>query len=440
VIKAVINPINNFNPGNNANNNINNWWTGGGNQANQNTGGLGNLFGTGNNQANTSGAFRQNLMELRRTADMLTQSLNFMRGIGSQNASSPFRTNQAVSEDTDILELTTANTFRMTGNGNQANADFEVEVLQLAQAQRNEGDSLNANSLATTAGFSAGNHRLSINVGERQFDFNFSVSATDTVEEVQNRIASAINTRNIGVNATVNTDGTGSARTSALVLTSSETGVARDGQPNFTVTSATGNAAAITGVNEVSQQAQNAQFRVNRGFTGALQTSRTNEVNFGFGMSGNLQDTGTVQVSMGRDDTGQINAFRHMVNSFNDLASAANSSPRMQRELGSLLRGNTANLRRLGIDVNGGRMSINEERMQRAAESGELESFVQSDRVGGNSGFFNRLTRIAGDADRNPGAFLQADNSENPFFGINPRMFTQLNQSMNMGMLFDSFM
>jgi len=178
---------------------------------------------------------------------------------------------------------------------------------------------------------------------------------------------------------------------------------------------------------------------VNRGFTGALQSSRTNEVDFGFGMSGRLQDTGTVQVSMGRDETGQINAFRHMVNSFNDLASAAGNSPRMQRELGSLVRGNTVSLRRIGIDVNGGRMSINEDRMQRAAESGELESFVSRDRVGSNSGFFNRLTRIASDADRNPGTFIQPDNSNNPFFGTNPRMFTQLNQAMNMGMLFDSF-
>jgi len=199
---AVINSVNNFNNFN-ANNNIN-WWTGGENQANQNAGGLGNLFAMGNNQANTSGAFRQNLLELRRTADMLTQSLNFMRGIGSQNASSPFRSNRAVSDDADILEMTASNTFRMSGR-NQANSDFSVEVLQLAQTQRNEGNALNSGTLATTAGFTTGNHRISINVGERQFDFNFSVNANDTVETVQNRIASAVNARNIGVTASVST-------------------------------------------------------------------------------------------------------------------------------------------------------------------------------------------------------------------------------------------
>jgi flagellar hook-associated protein 2 len=362
-----------------------------------------------------------------------------MRGIGSQNASSPFRTNRAVSDDTDILEMVSANTFRMSGS-RQANSDFDVEVLQLAQAQQNEGTALNANASATSAGFATGNHRISINMGDRQFDFNFSVNASDTVEAVQNRIANAINTRNIGVTASVNTQGSGNARTSALTLESSETGVARAGQPNFTVSSTAGNAAQVTGVNAISQDAQNAQFRVNRGFTGALQTSRTNEVDFGFNMRGRLQDTGTTQVTMGRDETGQINAFRHMVNSFNDLSSAANSSPRLQRELGSLMRGSTASLRRIGIDVSGGRMSIDEDRMQAAAERGDLESFVQSDRIGGSSGFMNRLTRIASDADRNPGTFIQPDNSDNPFFGTNSRMLTQLHQSMNIGMLFDTFM
>jgi len=107
-----------------------------------------------------------------------------MRGIGSQNSSSPFRTNQATSGDTDILEMRSSSTPRLSSSS-MNNRDFSVDVIQTAAAQRNEGEALNSSALATASGFTVGEHRMSINVGDRQFDFNFTVSATDTNRNVR---------------------------------------------------------------------------------------------------------------------------------------------------------------------------------------------------------------------------------------------------------------
>ena len=414
----------------------NSWWTGGGLPAGNNnaTGGTGNTTGGAGGGSQAAGTA---MLNLRRTADLLQSSLNFMRGIGSQNASSPFRSNSAVSSDTDILQLTATDSRRLHSSS-LANRDFSVEVLQLAQAQRNEGNALDSNALATAAGFEVGNHHISITVDGRQFDFNFSVSATDTAREVQERIASAVNVRNTGVTASVSRNAEDG--TSTLVFASADTGANNDDGPNFTVGSSSGNALSVVGGRNITQQAQNAEFRVNRGFTGALQTSRTNDVNLGFGVEATLRELGEVEVTMDRNETGQINAFRHMVNAFNDLADAARSSPRLQQQLSQFARSHGASLNRLGVSVNSsGRMQIDEDRMERAAERGDLESFVNRDRVGGNSGFFNRLNRIATDAARNPGNFVMDDNTENPFFGVNPRMLSHANQMAGIGMLFDNF-
>ena len=401
---------------------------------------LGNNNMFGNNTSSTSPDFRNALLELRRSADILAQSLNFMRGIGRENTNSPFSSLQAVSDNTDRMEIL-AGSNRLRDN-NQS--DFTVDVLQLARAQRNEGTSLNSSALASSAGFSVGANHIAINVGDRQFDIRFNVSATDTVRNVQDRIASAINTRNIGVDATVSVDS--AAGRSSLLLQSSETGLAREGQPNFTVRNISGNAASVTGINSITQQAQNAQFRVNRGFNGHTQTSRSNDVNLGFGVNARLNETGSVNVTTGRDETGQINAFRHMVNSFNGLMEAAREvgrGSRMERELNQISRSSSAALNRIGISIDSeGFMDIDEERMREAAERGDLERFASRDNVGGRQGFTNRLTGLADSAARNPGAYMNVDESLTPFgnsgLSFNPRQMAQMNQLMNMGMLFET--
>ena len=401
---------------------------------------------------------------LRETSQALTQALNSIRGIGniSNMRNSAMAARRPVSGNTDALAIRSFDPNRIMGNGRD---DFSVEVLQLAQAQKHEGEALSATALASESGFEVGEHHMAITVGDRQFDFHFTVSENDTTRDVQERIAGAINARRdeFANSNTVNFDITASvsfdeeAGTSALVIRSSQTGIDTStgtGQPNFSVASITGNAVEAAGVDLMTQRAQDSAFRVHRGNTqGGIQTSRSNVVNLGFGVMAELRETGSVDVAMERDTTTQQNAFRHMVNSFNYLVEAARSAGgrggALASELGAVVRQFSSQLERIGISLNSeGRMQINEERMAAAAESGELEEFATS-REGFN--FMSRLGRVSDNVSANPSGFADAPPSTGTGMdgfdpggfmggGVNftPMQTMQMTRLMNMSVLFDS--
>jgi len=402
-----------------------------------------NIFGQ--NQAATSPAFRNSIVQLSEAGRTMTQSLNNIRGTG--NNASPMQALRPASGNTDAMTISASDPNRLRGIGA---SDFTVEIQQVAQAQRNVGTALDANARGAASEFTAGANQLSIHVGDRQFDINFNVSANASNREVQQQIANAINARSdIGVRASVTNDT--AAGTSSLVLESAQTGVNNNsGQPNFTVSSNTGILAA-TGIDNIDQQAQNAEFRVNRGFTGALQTSRTNDVELGFGIRAQLREEGTVDVTMGRDVITQQNAFREMVNSFNDLVRTAGDAGRgstLQNDLSNIARNFGTQLGRIGISINSeGFMRIDEARMAAAAESGELERFASRD----GTNFMSRLNRTAESVSRNPAQFVQDTETSNAWnnmsnnptdfmsaFNFTPMQSMNLARFMNLGLLFDS--
>jgi len=394
-----------------------------------------NIFGQ--NTAPTSPAFRNAVTQLGNSASSLLQSVNNIRGVGN-NAASSFESRRPVADNADVLNVRTFDANR----ARPANfTNFSVEVEQVATAQQNEGAALSASRNATAAGFTLGTNRIAITVDNRRFEVNFNVSAGDTTRDVQQRIASAINNRNdIAVTASVSNDTT--AGTSSLVLQSSATGVANEGQPNFTVSDVIGNAVEITRVSETTQEAQNAQFRINRGSQGSLQTSRSNNVNLGSGITAELTGTGTTEISLGRDETAQVNAFRNMVNSFNSMIRSARESGSggtLERDLNAATQAFRLSLSRLGISMNpNGTMRIDETQLQQAAESGDLERFGRH--TGTN--FLNRLARTSESVSRNPAAFLDTRSSVSSMFDSrflsNPHQASRFSRTANAGMLFNT--
>jgi len=426
--------VNNFNF--NSLNNMN-WW-------NNISGGNRNtlLSGSGNNAlgqnfADTSVAFRSSVLQIGNSANSMVSSLNNIRGT-AMGATSPFQATRPVPKNADVLSVRSFDANRLRSLNL---SDISVEVMQIAQSQKNEGTALNSNARATASGFSAGAHRIAITVGDRQFDINFNVSVTDTNRDVQQRIANAItNNSEIDVRASVSTDT--AKGTSSLVLQSAATGVANEGQPNFTVRSVTGNAVGAAGIGEITQEAQNAQFRVNRGSDGAVQASRTNDVDLGFGITAQLRAAGTTGLAMGKDETAQVSAFRNMVNSFNGMIQAAKdagSGSSLERELGGLARNFSSALGRIGISFNqDGFMRIDEARMNAAAASGELERFGTRDGIN----FMNRLSRFAEGVARNPVAFAGSANTSSNLLnsGVNftPMQMSRMTRMTNIGSLFDT--
>ena len=391
----------------------------------------------GMNMSPATPAFRNNLLTAQRNADTMRSVINSMRGVGRGNTS-PFGITRATSENEEILQITSSDANRLR-NANLQN--FTVDVIQTAAAQRNEGSGLAASDLAADSGFDVGNHHIQLNVGGRQFDINFTVSDTDTVRDVQQRVANAINARTTtGVQASVNFNSdTGE---SSLVLQSAQTGVDRSGMPNFTLNSNAGNALDVLGINNITQEARNAEFRVNRGFTGALHTSRSNDVDLGHGIQARLESEGRADIRMGRDTNAQLGSFRELVNSFNEfLRSARDQSGlvrnRLETDLTRLAITSSASLARIGISRDrDGFMQIDERRMTQAAESGALERFAMDGGRSGNFGFVNRLRLLADNVSRNPVRFVNSRDLTQQ-----QRMPQHLpNWFINSGLLFESMM
>jgi len=105
----------------------------------------------------------------------------------------------------------------------------------------------------------------------------------------------------------------------------------------------------------------------------------------------------------------QIQAVRRVVNSFNDMLSAAKQKggqnvTRLERELINLVRDNPNELRRMGITVNrDGSLRMNNTGVRAAAERGNISRIVNNT---SNPSFINSLSATANAVSRNPGTFL----------------------------------
>jgi flagellar hook-associated protein 2 len=271
--------------------------------------------------------------------------------------------------------------------------DMELTVQQTAQAQRNEGYTLTADARYV----SSGAFSFEIEVGDSTHTFNINVLDSDDNESIQRRMAQAINTRNIGVTASVATETTGTGNntetTSTLNLTAAQTGT----NNAFTVTDVTGNLADAMGVTTVDQEARNAIFSVNGGFE---RHSQSNEVSLAAGVTATLRYEGTTDISFARPTNEATRAVTDLVNSINSAISDTNArdgrgSARFLDDLRGMNRTFAPALARVGISVNNdGRLSIDQDRLSRAAEDGSLARLFEND----SFGFGARVGRIAQNA------------------------------------------
>lgn len=266
--------------------------------------------------------------------------------------------------------------------------DTTIDVQQAAVAQTNRGDMLTS----SFRNVNEGAFSFSIEVGGRTHDFNINVQDANNNHDVQNLMAQAINSRNIGVTASVSTGVDDGAAVSTLSLTADRTGT----NNAFTVTDTTGNLTAAMGVNTVTNAAQNAQFTLNGG---ELITSQSNEVNIAAGVNITIAGEGQSNITFGRTNAQSISAAQDLVSAINSAIRSTNPSDGRgsSRFLNDLIGMNitfTDSLSRIGINVqNNGQLSINQERLQAAAEDGSLTRFFEN-----GSGFAARAERIANNA------------------------------------------
>lgn len=336
------------------------------------------------------------LSKIRAVAGNMLDSINNVSNVFT------FSKMQAVSANSEYLKVNS------DSKATSSFKDTRVEIDQVARAQVNEGNALKADDRFGQSG----TRQFEIEQGGKRYQFSIDVREGDTNKDVQQRMADAVNSRNIGVTATVSenkNDGTGT-----LSFSSRNTG--EDSGNNFTVRDVAGSLVSETGVNRTTQAAQNAVYRINNG---ATQTSKTNDVSLGNGVSVTLQreTAGAVTVNARNDTAAQIDAAKELVNSFNNMLDTAKSGSagnnRLLNDLNNTRDSYALSLERLGITANNdGTLKVDDKKLGAAAENGSLNSFLGQ--TGSASyGFTNRLTRIADNVQYNSSAYSSNTISNN---------------------------
>ena len=417
----------------------------------QNTSSIYNILGSSYGQTRVS-SFKNNEKKLSVSAqnfvtDAKAQSenlkLSMINLMGRNKTVSVFDRKTAVSSDTDALGIKSFN------DPKKSFTDMSVKINQIATTQKNTGLALNSDN----KNFTAGLNTIEIESGGKKTQVSFTVSLKDDNKTVQQKMADAINSKSAGVTASVVYDP--KKNTSVLNIESLTTGEDENGNDRFTIRDLQGDSVVKSGIDNKTQNAQNAVYNVNGGLN---IESKTNAVDLGNGVTANLKKASSedIKITLGTDKNASVNAVREMVNAYNGLLSAAenNGGDRRTKNLLNELKGivNTymPQLKRAGIEITGeGYMKINEKKMDEAADNGALKKLFTGDGNSSSYGFAYRLSKSAEKVNDDPSNFVTKTensnrldaqfNKDDPFsaFNINFKQLAKINQLSGFGALFE---
>jgi len=315
--------------------------------------------------------------------------------------------------DRQIPITSDVNVMRIRSHTGQNVPETEVNVIQLAQTQRNEGTALPANETA----FEPGAFRFEIEIDGETHSVSFTTTTPLNNRAFQQRMAQAINQSPVGVNATVINGPNG---TSQLNLEAAATGAGEDDEPRFIVRDVQGEAVATTGIDTITREGMNALFTVNDG--DEPQSSASNDVTLPGNVQVTLAGAGDATITAGRDVTGTVLGVRQMVSDINAFLQIARSNPEdnrtraLVRNLETQLRRNGNALRNIGITTNNhGVLVLDETRLREATESGATGRALGTQNNRPNA-FINNLQRTADSVARNPIHHINQRVSRTPGF------------------------
>jgi len=322
-----------------------------------------------NNNQNFNRDLFNNLGQVRETSAQLRSEISGMAGLNqfsSRTGHTPSSSNE------DVLTAKVANNAPVSSH-----TKTDVNVAQLASAQRNEGAALSAAENSFGDSF---NLSITDNAGKTT-SFSVGLGESNNNRDAIQSMAERINSANTGVRATVveNTEN----GTVSLQLTGTRTG-AEDGR--FTV-----NDSSAANAGNVAAESGNAQFTVN----GREFSTQTNDVRLQEGVNATLRQTGSTQITYDRDLSSAVSQVQNFVNTFNNLRDAASDS----RALHAQLSGLTSNFNRalgfsgLGTDSEGRLRITDESALRNSISDGSFARNFQ-----GVNTFGNSLSNVTGNA------------------------------------------
>lgn len=353
-----------------------------------------NLWGS----SNSSSADKNVLSSLAGIKNAGSQLMDAVKAL--TGSASAFKDRVAVSSNTDAVAINKSSVPSSYAS------DMEINVKQLATAQENRSEAMTANE---TSGARAGTNKVAIEIdGKNTAYLDVKVTEGDTNREVQQKLADKINSSKLGLTASVEYNKeTGE---SSLLIKANETGVAFKIRDVDTGAGTANGIVDATKAADISQAAQKAEYTVNNG---ATRTSASNTVDLGSGISATLKkvtEAGKpVTVNINGNTDKVTNAVKDLVKGYNELLSQANSgnASKLASQLTGAAKSYSAALSRAGISMDkDGKLSVDSDKLKKAAEDGSLERAL-----GSNSGFVNRMDQISKKAEKNPGTYVESKTS-----------------------------
>lgn len=271
--------------------------------------------------------------------------------------------------DRKIVSSSDSKAVTGSANSKASIQTYNINVLKVAQAQINKGFSLESGAATQ---LSEGTHKFSISVGDNEpVEVSFDVSAGQSNKTVLTNMASAINSKKLGITATVVSDE--ETNTSHLQITSDRTGT----DSAFSITQLEGDAVEKTGIETVSTEARNAEYTVN---DSEVRYSQENTVDLDRGnvkMHFNSETGKNVEVRVHQDAAAITSRIKDFIDEYNHtIDSLAFSSKDFKgaedlgKEFARLSEFKSVALSSVGIDVHDdGSLSVDDEKLRKALES-----------------------------------------------------------------------
>ena len=281
---------------------------------------------------------------------------------------------------------------------------YDVEVKRLASTQVNMGRFL---ADAEAIALSPDTYSFDVSIDDLNYEFQFSIKATDTNRDVQDRLARLINNANIGMTAQVISDHNGN---SSLRMESNATGL-KDGKYNqFHIsdkrTSKASGAVDYLGLDYIASPPSNAVFSINGEEITSTSNHYTIEHLYNLQLKGVSSEEGeTASIGLKTDVESLAENVNTLVRGYNSFLQAVSEysenhpkSSRLFNEMSSVARVYAKGLTQAGLNLNlDGTLEVDNDVLRQKAMSDDAREAFSS-----MKGFTNSILRKSNQVALNP--------------------------------------
>ena len=316
----------------------------------------------------TSKETQQYAVDLKENARELHNTIAHLGGLeesGLINKKSAYSSNE---------EIATA-TYIGTQSAADASPTFQLDVESLATPQENMGLFLKEGPVDLPEG----TYSFDVAINDMNYEFQFSINEDETNRDVQNRLVRLINNADIRLNASIIEDG----GLSAIKISSDATGIPAGKSRIFRIsdnhTSQQSGTVDYFGLNYVSHEPTNAQFKINGDDRSATSNHFTVGKLYEIELKGISPEDSPVQIGLKADLDSLTDNVIHLVNGYNDFIKAASSyiesqnrSQKLVKEFRNIASAYNNSMEAIGMTLSkDGTLAVDVDRLQQTASESE---------------------------------------------------------------------